>query len=257
MNQIGKPSNFDVSLHIKAIEQMILTDEVTIALEMMDKLPGYYRDNKPKEIIELKTNLLKQLFDTKAYIDCEGIVDKKKLTAGVAEELWFPRGQVLFDEIKKYNEQGKTPFVYELAPGTAWIMANIEHQGLKFNYRACDLNGFVETHLKESYSYKEKPDQDQPSIFVAHELLEHLSNPQDIYHHMVRSGIEFDQVHISTPKYTFAGGLNSWRDNYLGHLRTWTPSEFVRYFSENFIGYQITLFQHHCMSIVGRKINGQ
>lgn len=256
MNQeIGKPNKFNIQKYIECINEMILADEVSYALDMIDKVPGYYRDNKPKELIDLKNNLLKRLFDTKAYIDCESPIEKQNMIGALPEGLWYPRGQVLFEEIKKYNKEGKTPFVYELSPGSGWIMANIEAGGGKFDYKACDLNPKIENHLKEIFPWKDKPE-NQPTIFVCHELIEHLSNPQDIAHHLVRTGIDFDQIHISTPKYTFAGGLETWENNHLGHLRTWTPSEFVRYFSENFLGYQITLFQHHCMCIVGRKING-
>jgi len=109
--------------------------------------------------------------------------------------------------------------------------------------------------IKNNFTqWQDKPNENQVTIFAGLEIIEHLQDEQELKHTMIREGVEFDQIYISTPKYTWAGGLDSWEDNYLGHLRTYTPKEFIKYFYESFPGYQPTYYEHHCMLICGRKV---
>lgn len=236
---------------------MILADEVEKALHLINNPPAYYKDHENQPLKEIKTKLLKQVFDTKAYIDCERPIPKDRILSDISGALKYPRFDIIADEIKKLNYHGKVPWIYEYAPGTAWEAVNFERMGLKFKYKAHTLSQVMEHNFRENYFkdiWQEKPDDGQPTIFIACEIIEHLHDHREIEHVLLRTGVTFDQIFISTPKYTWAGGLDSWEDNFLGHLRTYTPTEFMRICMQMFPNYQATYYEFHCMLYSGKRV---
>lgn len=254
--EVGKPINFDIDLHIKAINQMICADELEIALDMTDKLlPGYYRDHKPKELIELKKDLQKCIFDHYAYIESEStICDKDAIANGFAHPAYFPRSEVIKEHVKKLNDKNITPWIMEIGPGLGCLPLGLQKHGCRFNYLAKSLSQTMIGMLKDYVpTWMERPNQDQNTIFVAYELLEHMHNPDDIRHTFVRANVEFDTLFISTPKYTANNGHQDWRGHALGHLRTWTPTEFIQWGIRNFPEYSFEFVDSGTMILIGNK----
>lgn len=257
---IGKPNSFNMNRYIQVINDFILADEVERAFWLIRNPPAYYRDNENQALKDLEKDLYKNLFCIKSYIDCEEPFKKENLNVDMPDHLRYPRFDILAEEVRKLNEQGKIPWLFDYACGTAWVPIGLEKLGLKFNYKAHTLSQKMEHFIKTDYlssQWADKPQEGQPTIFMAFEILEHLSNEQDIKHTFLRTNIDFDYVMISTPKYTWAGGMSEWRGHALGHLRGYTPTEFVKLVMNQFPNYQITYFEHFCMMCVGRKINGQ
>ncbi len=93
----------------------------------------------------------------------------------------------------------------------------------------------------------------QTKILVCFEALEHMWNPHDLEQAAKKIGVEFDQIYLSTPKYTLFGGLPDWKTRRIGHVRTWTPKEFMEFASNAFKGYSWTYFDSHSMVLKGTK----
>jgi hypothetical protein len=59
-------------------------------------------------------------------------------------------------------------------------------------------------------------------------------------------------VFLSTPKFTWAGGMNNWQERQLGHLRTWTPKEFLDFAQKSFKNFTwIGDFDNHTLVLKG------
>lgn len=254
MNEIGKSPHFNLAKWIDAIEMMILSDEVETALYMIDHPPGWWRDNKAPELIEIKKTLMRRTFDVFGYANYEDLSDPDKAAMGIHAEDVQTRAQVLGEAIKKLNQEIKIPFVYEIGPGPGWLPLGMQKLELKFNYFAQTLNNkaidFLATFVK---GWREKPEPDQKTMFVCYEILEHLWRPDDIEHWALRSGMEFDYVFLSTPKYTCYWPDNNWREKHLGHLRTWTPNEFLVFADKTFKNYKWTLYDGPSMVLKGER----
>lgn len=251
----GRPTTFNLHTYMQVIEQLIDADEVKLALHMLDNPPGWYRDNKPKELVEMRDRLLKQTFDVYAYNESEAhTFTKQELADTIKTDQAYPRADILAAEIKKLNQLVKIPWIYELAPGSGWMAIGLQEQGHRFDYYGKTLNMDSFRQLKGFIDHwRDTPDKDQPTMFVCYELLEHLWNEQDIEHTYKRTGIEFDQIFLSTPRYCYAGGMPGWKDKAIGHLRTWTPKEFQQYAMKTWPGYAWTFHENHTMVMVGKK----
>lgn len=107
----------------------------------------------------------------------------------------------------------------------------LKQMDYKFSYKDIGLHMVARERAHEMlHGYiRQIPKDDQPVIFVATELIEHLWHEADIYVEFLRAGGKADIVHISTPLYTFDGMTDDpkyWESKGdLGHLRTYTPNE--------------------------------
>lgn len=216
------------------VEQYITCDEVERAIWLLNNPPGWYRSNYPPQAKFLQDHLYKQFFTTLDYAengtDVVGIFENTPHSL-LLENMKSERGSVISDAVEKLNEQGIEPFIFELGPGTYWVPQGLRAQGKKFKYFGPSLNPHLQQAAKENLKeyWQEHAIRNQKSIFICFEMIEHLVNPSEIYHHYIKSETNADTVLLSTPMYTFGGGMGEWHKNPLGHLRTYTPDEFSRF----------------------------
>lgn len=264
---IGKPFYFDIDTWIQAIEMMICSDEIQIALKMCDELlPGYYRDHLPKEILEIRSRLYQQLYDQFDYSSDhdEANFTRDEVTAQCLTSYTFPRADILFEDIKKMNSEGRTPWLFEISPSHGWLPIGFADRGLKFSFFGKNMNQAalekVKAWLPEGI-WREHPifihtygtTVEDPKILICFEALEHMMNPHDLTQAAHKVGVEFDHIYLSTPKYTLWGGLPNWKDRRIGHVRTWTPSEFHQFAIDAFPGYKWQMFDSPSMVLRGSR----
>lgn len=257
LNGLGKPLHWDLTKHIEAVDQMIKADELQIALKMMDDIPGWYRDNYPEELSEMKAKLYQQTYDQAEYgtddeeAGCEQEFGESQWTNGYMH----PRAEIISEIMTKYNSENFHPWIYDLGCSHGNLPLGLMKSGFKFTYLGRGMNWRIEEKVKQ-WVYKhwqEKPAKGEPAILYCTEVLEHMFNPHDLIHSAYKVGVDFDQILLSTPLYTLGGGLPEWRNRRVGHVRTWTPKEFQEFAIKAFPGYQWTYYHSYSMVLVGKK----
>lgn len=215
---IGKPNFFDIDKYCDCIEGMILADEVERAFWMLDNPPAWYRDNPPERLKEIKQSLHQAMFTAVEYSQA----DREITEPGNG---WLPRGEILDEKIKALNDNGETPHLMELGSGSHWLTRGLAEHGRKFTYECRNL-----TNISQAIG-------GEYNILVAYELIEHLQNEDELYQAYLKFNKKAQYIFISTPLYTFAGGMDRWRGQALGHLRAYTPKEFQKVVTGMFEGY--------------------
>lgn len=237
LRAIGKPTSFSPDLACDVIEQMIEADEPERALNMLDNVPAYYRQFPTERMLEIRRSLHKALWTPVQYA---GIYDELEYKPGGH---WPLRAQLLEAEIKKY-QGGLPPLVMELAPGGLFLNNELLQRGYDVKYFSIGLDG-ESFDMNGLYGTK---------IFVAFELIEHLTNPWEIYQNYLKIEEEADIIMLSTPLFTYGGGMPDWRNRPLGHLRTYVPNEFMEIAAKMFQGYQWEMVTGDgTMVLVGRR----
>lgn len=235
---IGRPLYFDVETYLSCVEGMIKSDEVERALWMLENLPAYYRDNYPERAKEIKESLHRALFTpaqySKADVEGKGQFDPN---------YWPHRLDVLAQVIATLNNQDYVPHIMEIGPGTYWLPNTLKAKGYRFTYEAQGLG---------PVGY-EVSDPQGPIMFVAFELIEHLANEMEIYQAYLKFGKVAKYLFLSTPLYTYGGGLPHWRGQALGHLRTYTPKEFFKKMADMFPSYKWEMHIQDCIVLKGVK----
>lgn len=259
---IGEINNFNVKAWHDWAWELVKCDELKEALRICESGPGYYRDNPPEEIKALKQKIMTGLMTSYDYAKNknDNIVSLDRGTA-VRGTL---RGMICLLQVQEYNKAGKTPHIIDLGPGEYWLPCGLHIEGCKFTYEGICLQDDA-THkaleLIGQYFQKGAKD-DQPVIFNACEIIEHLWNPYEIKQTFYKFGGRADIVYLSTPRYTFGGGCMDWDDpkniGLLGHLRTYTPQEFVEEAVKMFPEYQWQVYEsehkmlNEIMMLVGK-----
>lgn len=226
---IGKPNFFDIDKYCDCIEGMILADEVERAFWMLDNPPAWYRDNPPERLREIKQSLHQAMFTPFDYkkADWEAYEQSKDENLPTpSPDYWHERGEVLAETVRKLNKDGIKPHIMELGPGTHWLRLGLRRRERRFTYEAQSLARVDVRTLG-----------DGPNILVAFELIEHLQNENELYQAYLKFNRKAQYIFISTPLYTYGGGMNVWREQALGHLRAYTPKEFQRVVTAMFEGY--------------------
>lgn len=257
MNDLGKPKYFDLSKHIEAIDQMIKADELQIALRMMDDVPGWYRDNYPPELAQMKAYLYRQTYDQAEY----GTDDEEaECTREFGEAQWdngymYPRAQVVSELVGAYNKENKIPWIYDLGCSHGNLPLGLIKSAHTFTYLGRGMNWRIEEKVRAwvGSTWANQPTPIQPTILYCTEVLEHMFNPHDLVHSAYKVGVDFDVVILSTPLYTLGGGLPEWRNRRVGHVRTWTPKEFQDFSVKAFPKYNWTYHHSHSMVLVGKR----
>lgn len=255
MNEVGKPIYWDLEIHIKAVIQMIRADEIQTALTMIDSVPGYYRDNMPKELIDIKKKLYQNTYDQIEYATDDEEAD---CTREFGEAQWdngymFPRAQIISELIKSMFP--RSPWIFDLGCSHGNLPLGLIKSKHSFLYYGAGMNYRIQQKVKGWIGdhWSEKPINNQPTILYCTEVIEHCFHPEEIIHSAYKVGVDFDQILLSVPKYTLGGGLENWDTRRLGHVRTWTSREFLAFADNGFPGYQWKLYDAHSMVLVGTK----
>lgn len=227
---VGQPLFFNLDVYYSLIDMYISADEVETALYLIDHPPAYYRDNTPERLREIKERLNKQLWTPIQY---RGIYDSVEDNSH-----WPRRADVLANAL--------TPraHVMEYGPGSMWLRDGLIERGHNITYEYVSLD-------KSEFEKEELPNAQK--VFVAFEIIEHLSDPWEIYRNYLKFDKPADIVAISTPLYTYAGGLPNWQDRPLGHLRAYTPNELHAVVSKMFVGYNWSCDLSDTITLVGKR----
>jgi hypothetical protein len=239
---------------------LIQTDEAEFAELLLTRgLPAFYRMNPPQEVLDLKKKLHQFMMTASDYIKNPKDVDlvdpiRAKL---IVEQML--RGRLVHRSVMEYNNKGIIPHLHEAGPAEHWLPIGLKELGCKFTYTATYLSQAA--HNKAA-PYLEgflvaAPPVGVPQIYVACEIIEHLKDEKEIVWMMNKANIDPVEVHLSTPLFTFGGGLPNWKDaEYVGqggHLKTFTPTEFIHTAQSLFPQYGFTFYENPIMSLVGRK----
>lgn len=221
--------NFRLDAFLTCINELVRSDEMERALWLCDNLPAYYRDHKPKEVVELKDEILKRLSSpTKAAHDMVHFTMVSENDLGGADNTL--RSYLIKKEVEIFNKYGQTPHIVDLGPGNYFVPIMLKKAGLKFTYFpvciALHSMKEAEKHFKDEFVGGIV--EDRPRIFIACEIIEHLWREEEIKTNMLHYCGWPDIIHISTPKYTYGFLLEDWKSycQELGHLRAYTPQEF-------------------------------
>lgn len=254
INNIGLPIFWKLDDHVKAIEGMIRADELQIALTMCDQIPGYYRDHYPAELTEIKRKLYERTYDQIEYATDD---EEANCTREFGEAQWtngymFPRAQVVAELVNSLK--GTPPWLFDLGCSHGNLPLGLIKEGLTFTYRGAGMNYRIQEKVKDWLGgyWQHLPDQSQPTILYCTEVLEHCFNPHDIVHSSYKVGVTWDYIVLSVPKYTLGGGLEDWNRR-LGHVRTWTPKEFLEFADRSWPGYEWMLFDAPSMVLKGKR----
>lgn len=247
--------DFKLQAFLDVAEELLRSDETLRALDFLDNfLPGYYRDNIPPEIHALKREIMGKIATSSFYATHKGFeltVDDDSCE-GIIRTL---RGILIMTDIQLMNKEGLIPHVYDHGPGEASLPYALKGKGCKFTYEQAYVNQptFEATQHRFKDLVKERSPE-QPIIWVATEIVEHLHKEEEIRYEMEnRCGLA-DVIHISTPLYAFAPNVMNWRDiGWLGHLRTYTPSDFQSLIKRLYPEYVYMYYQSQVQH--GRLIN--
>jgi len=239
---MGRPVYFNLDMYLAVVEQMISADEVERALWMLDNLPGWYRDNTPVEVKLMRNHLLKKLYNTIDYSNIEYNRDIE-LDAETTCKLVFQFHRMR--ELKTLVERLRNPYIVEMAPGGYMIPKGFKASNIKLEYLGLGLGTTHKINTLE--------DTHTTPIFVAFELIEHLHNPVEIYQCALKTGIDFHYICLSTPLYSWKGGNPKWYAADLGHLRTYTPDEFLSFARKYWPQYEWTITLSDEMYLQGKR----
>lgn len=217
MNTLGKPSFFDIDKYCDCIEGMILSDEVERAFWMIDNVPAWFRDNPPERLKEIRQSLHSAMFTPVEYAAADRDID----CPGTA---WPARAEILSNFVR----ENPGSHIMELGPGSGFLARGLSERGLEFTYESRSLNS---TKI-------EPPSGKGPVVFVCFELIEHLQNELELYQAYLKFERRAQYIFLSTPAYTYGGGMNRWREQALGHLRAYTPKEFTGVVSKMFTDFE-------------------
>lgn len=232
MKNAGQCEGFRVSPILELCNMLVAYDEPVRALAILDGigLPGFYRDHIPAEILDLKRRIHAKLATPHFYKEnvWDKIVEKERSIQSIQHTL---RGRLITDDVAALNKAGHNPHIVDMGPGEYWLPIGLKELGHKFTYK--DIGLSIDAAQKAQELLKDEMGvavmEEQPVMFIACEIIEHLYNEGDLRVEMERHAPNAEIIHISTPKYTFDGRLSQleWqKKGDLGHLRTYTPTEF-------------------------------
>lgn len=240
---LGRSLHFNLEDHIRAVEGLIKSDEIDMALKLLDMVPAWERANYPKDLLEMKDILYKNLYDVYDY---GSDADEAGWNKDAAESQFgtaytYPRAEILRDIVVNYNSKGTPPWICELSTSHGLLPLGLQKEGHKFNFFGKNLNHPALVKLQswlEPGVWADSPKPNQPKVFVFTEALEHCYREEDLKNSYYKLGIEFDDILLSVPNGTLGGGLPNWRARRIGHLRTYNLKEFSQLAMEYFPGYE-------------------
>lgn len=247
LNQ-GELKDFKLQAFLDVVNELVRADEIERALWVLNNLPAYYRDFPPQQILELRNKIL-------AKIATPTIYSTSKFDANIAfddrhSHSKTMRAQFILMETEFLNKNNIVPHIVDYGPGEYWLPFLLKRNGIRFTYEAIYLakgaHELAIPHLKEECVPKGET---SPTILIACEIIEHLWNEEDIKTEMLAHCGLADIIHISTPRYTNAPFCLDWdkEKEHLGHLRAYTPNDFVNMLFKMFPEYHQKYFDSFIM----------
>lgn len=245
--------DFDVEPFLRAAEILMKADEAERALALLKNLPGFYRDNEPPEIENLRKQIEAAIFQARDYMHLDDDIPKEDPQPAQWVQATM-RGKVMLEYLSKLSGS-QIPHIVDMGPGDYMLPLGLRYHGLAFTYEPIGLEGraleLASPRLKNEMNAIRSSDTD--IWFVAYEIIEHLWQPGELAQTMARYS-NVKKVFLSTPRYTFHRGHTTWRKDKQPHLRTYTPSEFRFVAEDLFKGYTWTYYDDPVMVLVGEKI---
>lgn len=254
---LGRPIYFNVEKYAEAVEMMIRADELQIALDMIKNVPGWYRDNPPERLTQIKEKIYQNTYDQIRYAtdDEEANCTKEFGQAQWTNGYMSPRAEIISDIMTNLNKNNIIPWIYDLGCSHGNLPLGLKQAGFDFKYKGSGMNYRIVQKVKSWMEdvWMEEPEPERLKILYCTEVLEHMFNSQDLVHSAHKMGVNYNYIILSTPMYTLGGGLPDWDTRQMGHVRTWTPREFSEFAFDNFPGYQWELCESHSMVLIGRR----
>ena len=240
----GKPAGFDLAKYLEVVDQMCSCDEVLTALDMLNKLPAWYRENEPSTVTELRRFIENKIYlpaqyavhDFETYKDASEFEMKyNPLLEGLEHKIDMqfcqPRGHLAVQLIQTLNKNGQIPHIVEFGPSDYWLPLGLKRYGCKFTYYGYSLNKAAESQIKSHLDgYWMSPGnepKDATYVYVCCEVVEHLMNVDEVKLYSTKLGRGPDHVIFSCPHNSYFGGKPKWRDFDVEHIRTFTTKEFI------------------------------
>lgn len=258
---IGRPYYFDKALFMTTVEMFIASDELQTALYMLDNPPAWYREpqNYPPEFTEMKNRIYAQTYDQMEYSTDDEETEFSTRPTDAAEQ-WlsnycYPRAEIISKAVKELNERGQKPWIHDVGCSHGNLPYGLRRTGLDFRYRGSAVNYRARENLRSGlgYLWSDTPNGDN-SWLVCTEVIEHCFNPHDIVHSALKVHSNYDQIFLSVPLGCLYHGLPNWRTRKLGHVRGWTPDEFMAFANKAFSGYIWTFYRSPSMVLHGKKV---
>lgn len=244
MKNVGEIEDFRLQPFLDAANELMRADETIRALNLLDNLPAYQRDHVPSEISTLKKEIMARIATPNFYATSRGELTTSDESSFAMEKAL--RGIMIIREVEILNKAGFVPHIYDYGTGEFWMPQMLNNKNLNFTYFPIYLNYPSFEFYKNRYEKHmllEKP-KDQPIIFYACEVIEHLWQEKEIRFEMQRHADHADVVHISTPCYTFDTPCRDWKTKGdIGHLRAYTPTEFLATVVKIFPDYNVYAYQ--------------
>jgi len=214
----------DVAAWIFAANELCIHDEPERALKLLDLVPAFDRDNPHPEIVKLKQEIYASLITANGYGSCEfdSTVNldpefNKKMIDGLS------RGYLVKDEAIKLNTKFN---LVEIGPGEYWLPLGLKAHGFSFNYKPVFQDQKAHAQFKSVFTEDLTVDPSLPTIFVCHEIIEHLSNPCELAWEMMTHCPKIPEfIHVSTPHYCVSPKPDWKKKHGQPHLRAYTPHE--------------------------------
>ena len=255
---LGRPLYFDIEIYRKAVEGMICADEIEFALEMIRRVPAWYREHPDPELERMKKILYENLYSPMTYVNDE---EEAGYTREKAEAQWgtaytHPRAEVLFDLVTKLNNEGKKPWLFELSTSHGLLPLGLAKAGANFHFFAKNFNQAALAKVIEWLGPEvwcpRGPGPDQPTIFMNTECLEHAYREEDILNEYYKLGVNFDYILLSVPYGCLGNGLPNWRSRRLGHIRGYTKDEFLSLAQRFFPKREWKMIVANSMVVIGK-----
>jgi hypothetical protein len=240
--------DFKLQAFLDVAEELVRADEVEKALIFLKSyIPSYYRDNTPKQITDLRNEILSKVATPYFYMVSK--FDDHIDPVNTSLMQYTLRGVLMAREVESANNRGIIPHIVDFGPGEYAIVLSLKNKGLKFTYKPIGLNNVAYEKAKPYLQWELDTKPSDYVIFMACEIIEHLWNEEEIKTTMLCYAGQATVVHISTPKYAFDYACTDWRSQRteLGHLRTYTPQEFCQKLSSMFPEYHLKFYDSQVM----------
>ncbi len=256
---LGRPLHFRLQTYVMAIIEMIRADEIDSARWMLANPPAWYRANYPKELQEIKDLLNRNsysIFDYSNDPDERGY-SLDGVRGQISSGYLFPRLNVVDDFIVEQNSQGLFPWIYEISPSHGPLPIALMDKHRSFNFCGVNMNHLATDRFKSWLKpgiWADEPTAGQPKCLVIFEVLEHAHSMDSVFQAAGKVRNDWDHVFLSVPCMCLGGGLSNWHNRRLGHIRTFTPDEFVALAQKEFRGYAWELITSASIVLKGTKV---